>query len=110
MGTFDSKNIKSPSAGAEDLDDDAISKTLQQVVDVINAGNIAGPNGNVGHASAAGATGATGHAGASPAGVTGPKGPVAQVFIPPSTDPLVRGAVWNPGGLVGTHKLMISQG
>ena len=48
-----------------------------------------GPTGQAGIATNTGATGAT--------GVTGPTGP-NTLFVPPTSDPQIVGAVWNNSG------------
>ena len=78
-----------------------------------------GPTGSV---SATGPTGPTGalyggtgaHRGGSKEigpGPTGPAGPVVNTKrAPPSHDPFIAGAVWNPGGQTGIGVLAISSG
>lgn len=66
-------------------------------------------SGNTGPNGPAGATGATGPTGK--ANVQGPAGPVVNnKWSPPTTDPRIAGAVWNPGGATGTNALRISNG
>lgn len=82
-------------------------------------GNATGPAGNTGAASATGATGPTGGILVSPTGFgravpPGPQGPAGPVvttaWLPPSSDPFIAGAVWNPDGMTGIGALQISTG
>lgn len=75
-------------------------------------GAATGPAGNTGPASATGTTGNTGARGPRSLVSPGPAGPVntTTVWVPPSLDPGIAGAVWNPGGQTGVGKLKISTG
>ena len=78
----------------------------------------AGPTGPSGYQGPSGPTGSTGAAGATgPAGVTGRTGPqgangpvVTNAFRAPTSDPFIAGAVWNPSGLSGPNRLVLSSG
>lgn len=75
-------------------------------------GTATGPAGNTGANSATGSTGPTGAKGPRTLVDPGPAGPVNTTikWIPPSLDPGIAGAVWNPGGQTGVGKLRISTG
>lgn len=63
---------------------------------ITGATGVTGPTGATGP-TGVGATGATGATGET--GVTGPTGP-NTLFIPPTSDPMISGAVWNNAGVL----------
>ena len=90
-----------PILSSKSYDRNKIGRVLDEVVTAINAGVAGGPTGPTGATGPTAAQGRTGPVGATGAtGITGPTGANPFLFMPPTSNPAVVGAVWSNGGVL----------